>query len=93
MSKEKIRALKDLSNSPGWEIIKGVMQDEIMALSLRMARTPEMTQQEMDFIRGAIYAADGLANMPDKVLLKLEGEYSLDESIRFGRSTEENLNV
>ena len=89
MSKEKIKALRELSTSPGWDIIRDVMQDEIMALSLRMARTPEMTQQEMDFIRGAIYAADGLVNMPEKILLKLEGEYSLDESIRFGRSSEE----
>ena len=89
MSKEKIKALRDLASSPGWEVIRAVMADEIMALSLRMARTPEMTQQEMDFIRGAIYAADGLVNMPEKILLKLEGEYSLDESIRFGRSMEE----
>ena len=89
MSKDKIKALHELAKSPGWDVIKGVMQDEIMVLSLRMARTPDMTKQEMDFIRGAIYAADGLVNMPEKLLVKLEGEYSLDESIRFSRSTEE----
>lgn len=87
--KEKIKHLRELTQSPAWELIKEVMQDEIMALSLRMARTPDMTQQEMDFIRGAIYAADGLVTMPDKILVKLEGDYSIDEMIRSGRSNEE----
>jgi len=86
--KTQVKHLKDLSASNGWQIVQETMESEIKDLALRMARSPEMTQQQMDFQRGAIYAADQLLNLPSNLILKLEGEITLEETMRQGPSTE-----
>ena len=85
--KSNIKTIKELSESKGWETINEVMREEILQLALQMARTQEMTQQQMDFQRGAIWAAEQMLNLPQRLILKLEGELSLDEATsRQGRS-------
>tara|TARA_B110000977_G_C10642374_1_gene324569 strand:+ start:77 stop:364 length:288 start_codon:yes stop_codon:yes gene_type:complete len=85
--KNKIKELISLAESPGWEILHKTMQDEILQLALNMARSSEMTQQHMDFQRGAIFAAEQMLNLPTRLINKLEGELSLNEApSRQGRS-------
>ena len=85
--KSNIKNIRELSESKGWETINEVMKEEILQLALQMARTQEMTQQQMDFQRGAIWAAEQMLNLPQRLILKLEGELSLDEvTSRQGRS-------
>jgi len=85
--KNKIKDIIDLAESKGWGHVNEVMRQEILQLALSMARTQEMTQQQMDFQRGAIWAAEQLLNLPERLVHKLEGELSLEEATsRQGRS-------
>tara|TARA_B100000768_G_scaffold98933_1_gene92210 strand:- start:12781 stop:13059 length:279 start_codon:yes stop_codon:yes gene_type:complete len=80
-----IKDIIALAESNGWSHVNKVMQGEILQLALSMARSQEMTQQRMDFQRGAIWAAEQMLNLPERLIQKLEGELSLELS-RQGRS-------
>lgn len=85
--KRKIKDIIALAESDGWRHVNEVMEKEILQLALNMARSTEMTQQQMDFQRGAIWAAEQLLNLPEKLVRKLEGDLSLEEATsRQGRS-------
>ena len=85
--KSNIKDLISLSESSGWEVLHKTIEAEILQLALNMARSSEMTQQHMDFQRGAIFAAEQMLSLPTKLINKLEGELSLDEATsRQGRS-------
>lgn len=88
--KSQIKSLIDMSESNGWATVNKVMKDEILELALMMARSKEMSQQEMDFNRGAIWAAEQMLNLPSRLIHKLEGEISFDEApSRQGRTERE----
>lgn len=76
--KAQIKNLKQLNESPGWEHVNSVMKDEILQLALLMARSKEMSQQEMDFNRGAIWAAEQMLGIPTKLIHILEGQLAFD---------------
>ena len=78
--KSDLKDLIELSESKGWAKINKVMQDEILTLALSMARSPDMTQQQMDFQRGAIWAAEQLLNVPERLIHKLQGELALEDA-------------
>ena len=78
--KSDLNDLITLAESRGWAKINKVMQDEILQLALNMARSPDMTQQQMDFQRGAIWAAEQLLNVPERLIHKLEGDMAFEES-------------
>ncbi len=78
--KTDLKDLIELSESKGWAKINKVMQDEILTLALSMARSPDMTQQQMDFQRGAIWAAEQLLNVPERLIHKLQGELALEDA-------------
>lgn len=88
----QIKNLKELSNSKGWSEINKIMEGEILQLALIMARKPDMTQQQMDFQRGAIWAAEQLLNLPSKLIVKLEGDLTLENTMRQGPSEGEQDN-
>lgn len=85
--KRKIKDIIELSESKGWSHVNEVMRDEILQLALMIARNKEMSAQEIDFNRGAIWAAEQMLNLPERLIRKLEGELSLEEATsRQGRS-------
>ncbi len=87
--KTKIKNLIALSESNGWAEVNEIMKDEILQLALQMARSKEMSQQEMDFNRGAIWAAEQMLNLPTRLIHKLEGDLSLDETTDFRQGRNE----
>ena len=87
--KQQIKTLIQLSESNGWATVNEVMKDEILQLALLMARSKEMSQQEMDFNRGAIWAAEHMLNLPARLIHKLEGDLSLDETTDFRQGRNE----
>ena len=89
--KSDLKDLIELSESKGWAKINKVMQDEILILALSMARTPNMTQQQMDFQRGAIWAAEQLLNVPERLIHKLQGELALDDATNNSAKAEKEL--
>jgi hypothetical protein len=78
--KSQIKDLIELSESRGWATLNSTMKDEIVSLALLMARSKEMSSQEVDFNRGAIWAAEQMLNMPVKLIHKMEGELSFEEA-------------
>lgn len=90
--KSDLKDLIQLSESRGWEKINKVMQDEILQLALSMARTPDMTQQQMDFQRGAIWAAEQLLNVPERLIHKLQGDLALEDAQSYSAKAEEGYN-
>jgi len=78
--KTQVKDLIQLTESRGWEQVNEVMKDEILQLALLMARSKEMSQQEMDFNRGAIWAAEQLLNLPSRLIHRLEGDMSLEDA-------------
>lgn len=85
--KAQIKSLTDMCESSGWATVNEVMKDEILQLALMMARSKEMSQQEMDFNRGAIWAAEQMLNLPSRLILKLQGELSFEDiTSRQGRT-------
>jgi hypothetical protein len=78
--KSQIKDLIELSESKGWATLNSIMKDEIVDLALLMARSKQMSAQEVDFNRGAIWAAEQMLNMPVKLIHKMEGELSFEEA-------------
>lgn len=56
------------------------MEDEIVSLALTMADSPEMSQQQMDYNRGAIWAARQLLDLPQRLILRVENELHLENA-------------
>ncbi len=79
-NKDAHKSLTSLARSNGWDYIKQVMNDEILASAYHLAESPDMTAKEIDFRRGAIWAARQLLTMPEKLLLRLENDIMLDEA-------------
>ena len=79
-NQSQLKKLITLQKSEGWEIVNSVMKDEILQLALLISRSKQMSQQEVDFNRGAIWAAEQMLNLPTKIVHKLEGEIALEDN-------------
>ena len=69
-----IRALKELRDSYGWQLIKKVIEDDIVAACFGMADSVLMSEKEIDFRRGSISAARNLLNLDSALLARLESD-------------------
>ncbi len=78
-AKSQLKSLTALAESDGWAAVNEIMKDEILTLALMIARSKEMTAQEIDFNRGAIWAAEQMLNLPSRLILKIEGDIALDD--------------
>lgn len=79
-SKEKLRRLKELENSAGWNVLLEIMKDEIVVSAMQIAETPNMELDEINYRRGSIYAAKRLLELPQRLAVKLENEIAMDDS-------------
>lgn len=67
--KARIKALDDLERSKGWQLVKATMEREIVQAAMALATNPTMTEKEIDFRRGAIWAAQQLIDLPARIRL------------------------
>tara|TARA_A100001035_G_C27768912_1_gene495208 strand:+ start:1513 stop:1767 length:255 start_codon:yes stop_codon:yes gene_type:complete len=79
-SKEKLRRLKELENSAGWNVLLEIMKEEIVVSAMQIAETPNMELDEINYRRGSIYAAKRLLELPQRLAVKLENEIAMDDS-------------
>lgn len=79
--KEAHRAVSELIASPGWSYLRSIMREEAYIAALNIADPRPMDRTQIDFQRGAIWAAKQLLAMPERVLQKLEGDILLEESL------------
>ena len=76
-SPSALRALDSLEKSKGWSYVKGVMDEEILTAATQIAEHRKMEIDEINFRRGAIWAAQQLLTLPDRLRLRLENEVAL----------------
>ena len=77
MAKNQVKAILNLQSSDGWELIKKVMEDEILQAAMQIGENPNMELNEINFRRGAIWAANRMLELPDRLKIKLENEVAL----------------
>ena len=70
-------SMKELSRSRGWQIIKDNIQADIVAAAMSFADSALMSEKEIDFRRGAIFAARSLLTIDSALIARLEGELLL----------------
>jgi hypothetical protein len=76
--KQAIDFLTTLQKSGGWKIIDEVMKEEILTASFQLSENRNMTIDEINFKRGAMWAARQLKELPDKLLLKYKNDVALE---------------
>lgn len=79
MSKNQIKAISNLQSSDGWQLIKQVMEDEILQAAMQIGENPNMELNEINFRRGAIWAANRMLEMPNRLKIKIENEVALSQ--------------
>lgn len=78
--KADLKALQDLVATRGWAIVRDVMEREIVTAAMAIADNPNMTIDEINFRRGAIWAGKQLTDVPTRLMRILEADVRLDES-------------
>ena len=78
-SKEKLRKLKELENSSGWNVLVEIMKDEIVQSAMQIAESPNMSLDEINYRRGSIFAAKRLLELPSRLAVHLENEIVMDD--------------
>ena len=71
---EQKRKVQELMKSAGWGIIQQKMQEEILSAAYQMAENKMLTIDEINFRRGAMFAARRLMELPKNLDLLLEHE-------------------
>lgn len=76
--KAKLNALDALTKSKGWVLLRETMERELLAAAMAIAKNPEMTEKEVDFRRGSIWAAERLLHLPETLRRSVETELLLE---------------
>ena len=75
--KEALVAINSLERSKGWAYVVQVMREEILLSAQRIGENRKMEIDEIHFQRGAIWAAQQLLRMPERLRLRIENEVAL----------------
>ena len=76
--KQAVDKLTTLKKSDGWKIFDEVMKEEILTASFQLSENRNMTMDEINFKRGAMWAARQLKELPDKLILKYKNDLALE---------------
>lgn len=79
--RQKLKAIDELLASDGWRLLSEVMQQEILGAAMGMASSAQMSQDEMHFRRGSIWAANQLVELPARLRHKFESEASIADNL------------
>jgi len=73
----KIKAIDGLTKSQGWNVLREIMEAEILQAAMQIAENSNMTLDEINFRRGSIWAAKTMLDLPERLRMKLEAETAL----------------
>jgi hypothetical protein len=79
--KDALKAIIELENSSGWAYAKQAMQDDILRAAYNIAESPNMTLEEINFRRGAMWAARRLLELPTALRLRLENDVLMEAAM------------
>lgn len=78
MSLERdLEELDKLLASRGWQIIKQTLENDILGAAIGMASSARMSNDEMHFRRGSIYATNNFKNLAENLRNQLAGEVAI----------------
>ena len=77
-AKTALQALEQLEKNRGWAYIRAIMEREILDAAMNIAKRPNMTMEEIHYRRGAIWAAERLVELPDRLRFGLQNKIALD---------------
>ena len=80
---EQVRAekkIQELLKSDGWGILSQKMQEEILSAAYQMAENKMLTIDEINFRRGAMFAARRLMELPTNLDMLLDNEILMESS-------------
>lgn len=76
-AKADVKAIHEMTASRGWAIVREIMDKEVVAAAMAIAENPNMTLDEINFRRGAIWAGKQLVEIPDRLILRLNADIAL----------------
>jgi len=77
---EALKALEVLAKSRGWAVLRERMERELREAGRQLVSSPSMGIDEIHFRRGAMWAAEQLLNLPDRLIPLLTAEVMIAES-------------
>tara|TARA_B100002019_G_C20899894_1_gene417589 strand:- start:262 stop:528 length:267 start_codon:yes stop_codon:yes gene_type:complete len=77
---EQKRKIQELLKSDGWGILAQKMQEEILSAAYQMAENKMLTIDEINFRRGAMFAARRLMELPTNLDMLLDNEILMESS-------------
>ena len=76
--KQAVDKLTTLRKSDGWKIIDEVMKEEILIASFQLSENRNMTMDEINFKREAMWAARQLKELAEKLIHKYKNDLALE---------------
>ena len=81
--KQSIALIKNLQKNDGWKYLSKLMEDEILPAAYNLSSAPNMSKDEINWRRGALWASRKLVEMPNVLEIKLKNDLAfatLDET-------------
>lgn len=78
---EEKRILEELMASSGWKLLETKMRDEIVAAAFAMAENKQLTVDEMNFRRGAMWAARRVTELPTNMKTLIDNDLLMDAAM------------
>ncbi len=77
-AKTALQALEQLEKNRGWSYIRTIMELKIVDAAMNIAKRPNMSMEEFHYRRGAIWAAERLIELPNRLRFGLQNKLALD---------------
>jgi len=75
---EEARVLEELLSSNGWGILQRKMQDEILSAAYQLAENKQLSVDEINFRRGAMWAARRMIELPTNMKMLIDNELLME---------------
>lgn len=76
LTKDQIRSIDALVKH--WPVAEVILKDDVMRAALGLGSVPNMTEAEMHFRRGAIWAAQNMLSLPSKLKLAADNQRAME---------------
>ena len=90
--KQDIDALQELKKTRGWALLQETIKNEIVNAAYLLADNKLLNIDQINFQRGAMWAARRLQDLPDNLLQKLTTDLLIEESHQAAQTKQENQN-
>lgn len=76
LSKADIRSIETLTKH--WGVVETILEGDVIRAALSLGQSPNMSEAEMHFRRGAIWAAQNMMNLPLKLKTAADSQMAME---------------